>query len=160
GRPRRRKLLRVILDSRLRLPIESRVVQSCDKDVIVFCSFANEQKRAALEKHGVIVEKLPNAADPDGRPDMSAVFRRLGEREITSVMVEGGAAINAACLTAGVIDKLWLFYAPRIVGGEGAVPFLSSEARGMSGPMQLKNIEVHRFGNDLAVEGYLRDPYE
>ena len=160
GRPRRRKLLRVILDSRLRLPIESRVVQSCDKDVIVFCSFANEQKRAALEKHGVIVEKLPNAADPDGRPDMSAVFRRLGELEITSVMVEGGAAINAACLAAGVIDKLWLFYAPRIVGGEGAVPFLSSEARGMSGPMQLKNIEVHRFGNDLAVEGYLRDPYE
>ncbi len=161
GRARRRNLLRVILDSRLRLPIESRVVQTCDKDVIVFCSFADEHKRTALEKHGVTVEQLPSeAALSNGRPDMTAVFRRLGEMDITSVLVEGGAMINWACLQAGVIEKVWLFYAPKILGGEGAVPFLSPGHAQMSGPLKIKNIELHRFGDDFALEGYLRDPYE
>ena len=169
GRPRRRKLLRVILDSRLRLPIESRVVQTCDKDVIVFCAFGEEKKRAELEKHGVIVEQvqLPalqvvggrDALPHDGRPDLAEVFRRLGAMDITSALVEGGAMVNWACLKAGVIDKVWLFYAPKLLGGEGSVPFLSSGHSQMSEATRVKNITLHRFGDDFAVEGYLRDPY-
>jgi diaminohydroxyphosphoribosylaminopyrimidine deaminase / 5-amino-6-(5-phosphoribosylamino)uracil reductase len=169
GRPRRRKLLRVILDSRLRLPIESRVLQTCDKDVVVFCAFGEEKKRAELEKHGVIVEQvqLPalqvvggrDALPHDGRPDLAEVFGRLGAMEIISVLVEGGAMVNWACLRAGVIDKIWLFYAPKLLGGEGSVPFLSSGHRQMSEATRVKNITLHRFGDDFAVEGYLRDPY-
>jgi diaminohydroxyphosphoribosylaminopyrimidine deaminase/5-amino-6-(5-phosphoribosylamino)uracil reductase len=170
GRPRRRKLLRVILDSRLRLPIGSRVVQTCDKDVIVFCAFGEEKKRAELEKHGVIVEQvqLPalqviggrDALPHEGRPDLTEVFRRLGTMQITSVLVEGGTMVNWACLRANVIDKLWLFYAPKLLGGEGSVPFLSSGHAQMSEATRVKNIALHRFGDDFAVEGYLRDPYE
>ena len=168
-RPRRRKLLRVILDSRLRLPVESRVVRTCDKDVIVFCSFGEEKKRTELEKHGVIVEQVQlaglqvvggaDAVPHDGRPDLAKVFRRLGEMEMTSVLVEGGAMVNSACLRAGVIDKLWLFYAPRLLGGDGSVPFLSSGHAQMSEAPRVKNVTLHRFGDDFAVEGYLRDPY-
>jgi diaminohydroxyphosphoribosylaminopyrimidine deaminase/5-amino-6-(5-phosphoribosylamino)uracil reductase len=170
GRPRRRKLLRVILDSRLRLPIESRVVQTCDKDVIVFCAFGEEKKRAELEKRGIIVEQvqLPalqvvggrHALPHDGRPDLPEVFRRLGALEITSVLVEGGAMVNWACLQAGVIDKLWLFFAPKLLGGEGSVPFLSSGHAQLSEAIRVKNIALHRYGDDFAVEGYLRDTYE
>jgi diaminohydroxyphosphoribosylaminopyrimidine deaminase/5-amino-6-(5-phosphoribosylamino)uracil reductase len=170
GRPRRRKLLRVILDSRLRLPVESRVVQTCDKDVIVFCSFGEEKKRAELEKHGVVVEQVPLAAlqvvggadavPHDGRPDLAQVFRRLGEMEITSVLVEGGAMVNWACLRTGVIDKVWLFYAPKLLGGEGSVPFLASGHTQMAEATRVKNVTLHRFGDDFALEGYLRDPYE
>ncbi len=170
GRPRRRKLMRVILDSRLRLPIESRVVQTCDRDVIVFCAFGEENKRAELERHGVIVEQVQLPAlqvvggrdviPHDGRPDLAEVFRRLGAMEIISVLVEGGAMVNWACLRAGVIDKLWLFYAPKLLGGEGSVPFLSSGHAQMSEATRVKHITLHRFGNDFAVEGYLRDPYE
>ncbi|MDT8069011.1 MAG: bifunctional diaminohydroxyphosphoribosylaminopyrimidine deaminase/5-amino-6-(5-phosphoribosylamino)uracil reductase RibD [Terriglobia bacterium] len=170
GRPRRRKLLRVILDSRLRLPIESRVVQTCDKDVIVFCAFGEEKKRAELEKRGIIVEQvqLPalqvvggrDALPHDGRPDLPEVFRRLGALEITSVLVEGGAMVNWACLQAGVIDKLWLFFAPKLLGGEGSVPFLSSGHAQLSEAIRVKNIALHRYGDDFAVEGYLRDTYE
>ena len=168
GLPRRRKLLRVILDSRLRLSVESRVVQTCDKDVLVFCSGGETKKRAELEKHGVVVEQVSPDGDPIGhgttaardesRPDLAQIFRRLGEMEITSVLVEGGAMINSACLRAGVIDKLWLFYAPKLLGGEGTVPFLSSHSQ-MSAPTEVQNLTLHRFGEDFAVEGYLRDPY-
>ena len=170
GRPRRRKLLRVILDSRLRLPVESRVVQTCDKDVIVFCAFGEEKKRAELEKHGVIVEQVQlralqlvggrDAHPQDGRPELAEVFRRLGARKIASVLVEGGAMVNWACLRAGVIDKVWLFYAPKLLGGEGSVPFLSPSHEQVSEATRVKNIALHRFGDDFAVEGYLRDPYE
>lgn len=171
GKPRRRNLLRVILDSRLRLPLESRLVKSCQNDVVVFCSFSEEKKRAALEKHGVRVEQVPLAAlevvggtlapvPHDGRPDMTQVFRRLGELEITSLLVEGGAMVNWACLQSGMVDKVWMFYAPKILGGTAAVPFLSSGFGRMSEALQVKNISLHRFGDDFAVEGYLRDVYE
>ena len=166
GKLRRRKLLRVILDSRLRLPLESRVVQTCDKDVIVFCSFGEEKKRKELEDRGVIVEQVQlaglqvvggTAAVPhDGRPDLTRVFRRLGEMDITSILVEGGAMVNSACLSAHIINKVWLFYAPKLLGGDGAVPFLSSGHSQMAEATRVKNITLHRFGDDFAVEGYLR----
>jgi diaminohydroxyphosphoribosylaminopyrimidine deaminase/5-amino-6-(5-phosphoribosylamino)uracil reductase len=167
GLPRRRNLLRVILDSRLRLPVESRVVKTCEKDVIVFCSFSEEKKRKELESRGVIVEQVQlaglqvvggaDAVPHDGRPDLTKVFRRLGEMDITSVLVEGGAMVNWACLRAGIIDKVWLFYAPKLLGGDGAVPFLSSGHSQMSEATRVKNIALHRFGEDFAVEGYLRE---
>lgn len=171
GKPRRRNLLRVILDSRLRLPLGSRVVQTCQNDVVIFCSFSEEKKRAELENRGIRVIQVPLAAleilggtlsavPHDGRPDMTQVFRRLGEMEITSVLVEGGAMVNWACLQAGVVDKVWIFYAPKILGGSGAVPFLSSGFGRMSEAMQVKNVALHRFEDDFAVEGYLRDVYE
>src|ERR1700746_2035875 len=75
GRARRRPLLRVILDSRLRVPLDSRLVQSVaaerKNDVLIFCSSADEQKKAQLEELGIRVEKLP-AVLPDGRPDLAA----------------------------------------------------------------------------------------
>ena len=171
GKPRRRNLLRVILDSRLRLPMESRVVKTCQDDVVIFCSFSEEKKRSELEKRGVRVVQVPLAAlelvggslrpvPHDGRPDMVQVFRRLGEMEITSVLVEGGAMVNWACLQSGVVDKVWLFYAPKMLGGTAAVPFLSSGFATMGDAIHVKNIVLHPFGEDFAVEGYLRDVYE
>ncbi|MGO9124463.1 MAG: bifunctional diaminohydroxyphosphoribosylaminopyrimidine deaminase/5-amino-6-(5-phosphoribosylamino)uracil reductase RibD, partial [Terriglobales bacterium] len=95
GRPRRRPLLRVILDSHLRLPLESRVVKTAREDVLVLCSFAEEKKRKLLQQRGVQVEQI---AQPtvEGHPDLTAVARHLGEREITSLMIEGGAMVNWA----------------------------------------------------------------
>ena len=164
GTPRRRPLLRVILDSRLRLPIESRLVQSVTaerkNDVLVFCSSAEDQKKTELEKLGVRIEKIPTL-EMDGRPDLPAILRRLGELEITSLMIEGGATVNWAALAAGVVDKVFLYYAPKILAGTGSVPFAAGAGfRHMSQAAQVKHLHLHRFGEDFAVEGYLRDPYE
>jgi len=159
GLPRRRPLLRVIVDSHLRLPHTSRLAQTANDDVLVFCSFAEEKKKQQLIKRGIEVEQVAPAG-VDGRPELAAICRRLAEREITSVMIEGGALVNWAALASGVADKIFFYYAPRILAGTGSVPFAAGPGfRRMSEAAHLKWFRLHRFGEDFAVEGYLRDPY-
>lgn len=161
GKPRRRPLLRVILDSHLRLPLESRLVQSVlratgeESDVLVFSSVGDEEKKGQLERRGIRVEQV--AAATHGRPDIHAVLRRLGQLEITSVMIEGGAAVNGTALASAVVDKVFLYYAPLIMGGTESIPFAIGP--GLQATLQAHSLHLHRFGEDIAVEGYLRDPY-
>ena len=165
-RPRRRPLLRVILDSCLRLPVESRPVQSAAKernsDVLVFTAWSakhgiNRTKKSQLEKLGIRIETV--SAAPDGRPDLHAVLRRLAQLEITNVMIEAGSAMNATALAAAAIDKIFFYYAPTILGA-GSVAFASGPALDhFTIAAHLKNVRLHRFGDDIGVEGYLRDPY-
>lgn len=161
GLPRRRPLLRVVLDSRLRLPLESRLVKTAKGDVLVLCSFAEEKKKHELEQRGVRIEQVQLGSKfNDGRPDLNRVAEQLGEMEITSLLIEGGALVNWAALAAGVVDKVFLYYAPKILAGAGSVPFAGGEGfRRVTEAAQVKNISLHRFGEDFAVEGYLRDPY-
>lgn len=159
GLPRRRPLLRVIVDSRLRLPPESRVVKTAKDDVLVLCSFAEEKRKRELQDQGIRVEQVPVGVG-DGRPDMAQIVRRLGTMEITSLLVEGGAMINGAALASGIVDKVFLYYAPKILAGTGSVPFATGPGFAhMSDAAGVKAIRLHRFGEDFAVEGYLRDPY-
>lgn len=159
GQSRRRPLLRVILDSRLRLPLESRVVQTAHDDLLVLCSFAEEKKRKQLVKRGVRVEQIPKPTS-EGHPDLAAVVRHLGENEITSLLIEGGSIVNWAALASNIVDKVFLYYAPRILGGAGSVPLAGGAgfAR-LSDAAQVNCVSIHHFGEDFAVEGYLKDPY-
>jgi diaminohydroxyphosphoribosylaminopyrimidine deaminase / 5-amino-6-(5-phosphoribosylamino)uracil reductase len=159
GRPRGRPLLRVILDSRLRLPLESRVVKTANEDLLVLCSFAEEKKRKQLQERGVWVEQIPQPT-LEGHPDLTGVVKHLGEREITGLMIEGGSMVNWAALSSGIVDKIFFYYAPKILGGTGAVPFSAGAGFAHLGEAaQVKSIRLHRFGEDFAVEGYLKDPY-
>ncbi|MGB9121434.1 MAG: bifunctional diaminohydroxyphosphoribosylaminopyrimidine deaminase/5-amino-6-(5-phosphoribosylamino)uracil reductase RibD [Candidatus Angelobacter sp.] len=156
---RRRPLLRVILDSRLRCPLESRLIKTAKDDVLIFCSFAEEKKRHQLEEHGIRVDQVPLGSS-DGRPDLARIVDRLGELEITSLLIEGGALVNWTALATGVVDKIFLYYAPKILAGGGSVPFAGGEGfRRLNEAAQVKDIVLHRFGEDFAVEGYLRNPY-
>jgi diaminohydroxyphosphoribosylaminopyrimidine deaminase/5-amino-6-(5-phosphoribosylamino)uracil reductase len=159
GLSRRRPLLRVIVDSLLRLPLESRVVKTAQDDVLVLCSFAEESKKKRLLDHGIRVEQVPYAST-DGRPSMDGVAKRLGELEITSMIIEGGATVNGAAIASGIVDKVFLYYAPKILAGTGAVPFASGPGfQKMSDAAYVRSLRLHRFGEDFAVEGYLKDPY-
>ncbi len=174
GLPRRRPLLRVVLDSKLRIPLESRLVQTANQDLMVCCSFVEEKKKLELEQIGVRVERLPLnratelqvAGGPpvfgaDGRPDLADLIRRLGELEITSLMIEGGATVNWAALASGIVDKVFLFYAPKILAGTRSLPFAGGEGfPAISSAAHVKDLSIHRFDEDFAVEGYLKNPYE
>jgi diaminohydroxyphosphoribosylaminopyrimidine deaminase/5-amino-6-(5-phosphoribosylamino)uracil reductase len=163
GLPRRRPLLRVILDSHLRLPLDSRLVQSVasagtiKNDALVFCSSGNEKKERELEARGVRVEQLTSTAH--SRPDLHAILRRLGQLEITSVMIEGGSTVNAAALASGAVDKVFLYYAPKIMAAEGSIAFATDSLQ-LDEALRIEHVHLHRFDEDFAVEGYLRDPYE
>ena len=156
--PRRRPLLRVILDSHLRISVDSRIVASAADDLIVFCVDAADEKKDALESCGVRVERLPSG--PEKRfPDLQCVLDRLGKMQITSLLVEGGASVNWTFLKAGAVDKVWFFYAPKILGGSASVGLASGEGFGtVADAAQLRDVSLHRYGEDFAVEGYLRDP--
>jgi len=159
GLARRQPLMRVIVDSRLRCPLESRLVKKAKDDVLIFCSFAEEKKRRQLEEHGIRVEQVALGSS-DGRPDFARIIARLGELGIISLLIEGGALVNWTALATGVVDKVFLYYAPKILAGGGSVPFAGGEGfRRLSEAAQVKDIILHRFGEDFAVEGYLRNPY-
>jgi diaminohydroxyphosphoribosylaminopyrimidine deaminase/5-amino-6-(5-phosphoribosylamino)uracil reductase len=151
-------LLRVILDSHLRLPLSSRIVAGAANDLLVFCSYVDPKKKRELEARGVQVEQI--SSDSSQRLDIRKVLRHLGEIQITSLIIEGGASVNAAALAAGIVDKVFLYYAPKISGGD-ALPFASAmKLDPQNENLQLANVRLHRFGEDIAIEGYVRDPYQ
>jgi len=153
GLPRRRRLLRVVMDSRLRLPLRSRLVRSVQEDVLVFTRADERSAKArALARAGVQVVRLPRGG---ARPPLAAAVRELGRREILSVLLEAGGILNQAALEAGIVDKVRLFFAPKIAGFVGSLRG-SSQFRGLS---TLTGLSVARFSDDFAVEGYLRDVY-
>jgi len=153
GLSRRRKLLRVILDSRLRLPLKSKLAKTADEDVLVMTAQPPKNPRArALQKAGI---EIFQTRGQGGRPDLKAVLRELGKRDILSVILEAGSALNGAALASGVVDKLFLFYAAK-VAGRPDVPFALANHLALGA---LENISVHRFGPDFAIEGYLTNVY-
>jgi diaminohydroxyphosphoribosylaminopyrimidine deaminase / 5-amino-6-(5-phosphoribosylamino)uracil reductase len=153
GHPRRRPLLRVILDWGLSLSPHSRIVQSARKDVLVFTQqHANTRRVRALEKAGVEVVR---AASRNGQIHLEAVLAELGRREILSLLLEAGPTLNGAALSAGIVHKLFLFYAPKIAG-ETRVPFAIAPNLKLP-PMQ--RVRTQSFGPDIALEAYLQDAY-
>jgi diaminohydroxyphosphoribosylaminopyrimidine deaminase/5-amino-6-(5-phosphoribosylamino)uracil reductase len=160
GLPRRRPLLRVVVDSLLRMPLDCRLAKTAQNDVVIFCSFAEEKKKQALEQRGIRVEQVAVGMG-DGRPDLLRIAQRLGQMEITSLMIEGGALVNWMALASGIVDKVFLYYAPKILAGTGSVPFASGPGfKKVAEAALVKDIFIHRFGEDFAVEGYLRNPYD
>lgn len=155
SRPRRRPLLRVVLDSGLRIPIQSRLLQTAQDDVLIFCSQADEKKKQALAARGVRIEKV--ARDGDGHPDLIKVITRLGEMEITGLLIEGGARVNGAALKSGIVDKIFFYYAHTVLGGIQSVAFTSGVR--LKESIHIDSVAWHRFGEDIAIEGYLHDPY-
>jgi diaminohydroxyphosphoribosylaminopyrimidine deaminase/5-amino-6-(5-phosphoribosylamino)uracil reductase len=155
GEPRRRRLLRVVLDSRLRLPLDSRLVQTAEDDVMILCSQPNDNKKKRLEERGVRVEQILTSS-ANALPDIPSAVGILGKMQMMGLLIEGGSRVNWVALDSGVVDKVFLYYAPTILADAEAVPFASGVFR--QAP-RVKAMTVHRFGEDFAVEGYLRDPY-
>jgi diaminohydroxyphosphoribosylaminopyrimidine deaminase/5-amino-6-(5-phosphoribosylamino)uracil reductase len=157
GEPRRRPLLRAIVDSRLRTPLRSRLVKSARKDVVVFTTQPTDSPKArALARAGVEVFRVPAR---HGHADLRAVIRELGRRQILSVLLEAGAELNGAALEAGVVDKMILFYAPKIMGA-GGVPMASIPSRWFAKSPALKSLTLNAQGPDFVVQGYFHDVYK
>ena len=156
GQPRRRKLLRAVLDSRLRLPLKSNLAKSADGDLVVFTTQRSDSPKArALIRAGVEIIREPARR---GHVDLKAVLRELGKREMLNLLIEGGAELNGAALEVGIVDKMILFYAPKIMG-TGGVPMARIASRSFSKSAALKNLKLSRYGPDFAVEGYFHDVY-
>jgi diaminohydroxyphosphoribosylaminopyrimidine deaminase/5-amino-6-(5-phosphoribosylamino)uracil reductase len=91
---------------------------------------------------------------------LGEVMKDLGRREITSVLLEAGAELNGAALEAGIVDKVFLYYAPKILGGRDSLPLAAGGGiRAMKDALPVGKVRFHQFSADFAVEGYLHDVY-
>lgn len=164
GLPRRRRLLRVVMDTHLRIDRRSRLVRGAQEDVLVFtCARENAERAMALRQLGVEVVRV---RERFGRPDLRAVLAELGGRNIMSVLLESGSTLNQAALNADVVDKVRMFYAPRLAGTPVAVrhgaAFPAPTAAATASARRVRDISrvrMEQFGPDFAMEGYLRDVY-
>lgn len=145
--PRRRPLLRVVLDSTLRTPLDSQLVKSAQQDVLIFFSQASDATQQAFTERRVALQQMHAV-------ELSQVLLRLAELQITSVLLEGGATLNTSALNGDLVDKLVLFYAPKFLGA-AAVPLLHA----VQPPLALDNYSLTQFGHDFAVEAYLHNPW-
>jgi len=154
GLPRRKRLLRVILDSKLRLSPKSRIVKTSDDDLLVFTIVSVDSAKARkLQDAGVEVVR---ARTKNGRINLPTVLAEFGRRDVLSALLESGPIMNGAALNAGVVHKLFLFYAPKIAG-ENRVPFALTPKLILP---PLRNVRTQQFGPDFAIEAYLHDVYK
>ena len=158
GLPRRRPLLRVVLDSRLRTPLHSALVRSAASDVLIFCAHdAPREGQAVLERAGVDVQRSPHTA-----VKLESVLQELTQRGIRSLLLEAGTEINGSFLAENLVDKVVLYFAERELGAD-AIPF----ARGVASPYtlqrRLSGLTRAAFSDanseDIRITGYLHDPW-
>ena len=150
GLPRRRPLVRVVLDEEVRLSPESQLAASTSKAPVIV--FGNERANHAdvLRAQGV---EIVNST----RGDLPGVLRELGSRSIQSVLVEGGSTIAGEFIDAGLVNKVTFLIAPKIIGGVTAPSSIGgSGVATMSEALELERLIVIRRGNDVEVTGYPR----
>jgi diaminohydroxyphosphoribosylaminopyrimidine deaminase/5-amino-6-(5-phosphoribosylamino)uracil reductase len=151
GLRRRRPLLRVVLDSALRMPLNSKMVATAHDDVVLFTVSKDEARIRELQSRGVRVEVLPAEA---GRVPLAKVLDKLGEEGILTLLTETGTRLNTALLAGGLVDRVHLFVSPQIMGSDAVPAF-----RGMAHAIHMAEVEVERYENDLGLCSLLKDPW-
>ncbi|MFC4599132.1 bifunctional diaminohydroxyphosphoribosylaminopyrimidine deaminase/5-amino-6-(5-phosphoribosylamino)uracil reductase RibD [Cohnella hongkongensis] len=142
---------RIVVDSRLSLPETARVLNDAAPTIVLTTLRADESKAERLRRLGAEVLRCGDGE----RVDLPAAMRALGQKGIGSVLLEGGGVLNGAMLEADLVDKMMLFYAPIIVGGEGApAAFSHAGPSEMSAALRLTCVSTQSYGDDWCVTGY------
>ena len=157
-RRRGRDPIRVVLDSRLRLPLKARLLHldSPSPTWLATTAAAPRDKIQALEAQDVTVLVLPEAG---GRVGLAPLLEELGRRRVQSLLVEGGAEVLGAFFDQNLVDKFYFFYAPKFLGGQEALSVIGGTGAGrLAEACQARDLSLRRVGPDLLVCGYLSEP--
>ncbi len=152
--PTKKRWHRVVLDSRLRFPIEARMLKKPENgQVLIFSGQEiSGRKIKQLKEKGVKVVQVPSA---NGQVDLKAVLEELGGQQISSVLVEGGAGILTSFLRSKLADKVFFFLSPKLIGGEKALtPFEGPGVDSMAKALKLKRVRHFQINKDIIIEGY------
>ena len=155
GLPRSRPLLRIVLDSQLRLPLDSKMLQSARDDLLlVTTSAAPADRRHALESRGAQVQVFDG---PGGRTDLRRVVGFLAAQKYLSLVIEAGSKVNWSALESEIADKIFFYYGPKILGGMQSLPMAGGIGRRRRvDAIHVENITLHSIAKDeFAVEGYI-----
>ncbi|RPH52534.1 MAG: bifunctional diaminohydroxyphosphoribosylaminopyrimidine deaminase/5-amino-6-(5-phosphoribosylamino)uracil reductase RibD [Desulfobacteraceae bacterium] len=154
-----RNPVRIILDSRLSISEDAIVLQqNSGSDTIIIVSdsaldAAQLRKKSKLEEKGI---KIIESPERGGLIDLDFLMGKLGSTGITSVLIEGGSRVIASAFSAGIVDKIFFFFAPRILGGDGVTICSGPGPVLMSDSIPVKDVHVQKVGDDIMIEGYIR----
>ncbi len=146
--------VRVIVDSTARLPINARIVATASqvRTILAVTEHASEEKCKALQDKGIEIIKLPGKKK---RVDVTELMKKLAELELTAVLVEGGGTLNYSLLEESLVDKIFAFIAPLIIGGQDSpTPFSGDGVSNLKKAWPVENIELKQFDQDLLLIGY------
>jgi diaminohydroxyphosphoribosylaminopyrimidine deaminase/5-amino-6-(5-phosphoribosylamino)uracil reductase len=147
--------LRVVFDSKLRIPLTAKVLtlKAKGSTLIFTTTDAPPAQKALIEHHGAEVHVLKK--DDHGHVDLREAVTFLAERQITSILIEGGGEIAASAIEAGIVDKLYYFIAPLVIGGKNSIPAVGGTgAKKLQNVFHLKDMTFRQVGEDLLVEGH------
>jgi len=145
---------RIILDSQLRIPEDARVIGNSPlKAIIATTELAARDKIERLEKKGVRILILDSK---QGRVDLKNCLSKLGEMEMTTLLVEGGNQVNGSFLDEGLIDKILLFLSPKLIGDREALGIFGGSGKAtLKEAIPMNELRVRRIGEDILIEGYV-----
>jgi diaminohydroxyphosphoribosylaminopyrimidine deaminase/5-amino-6-(5-phosphoribosylamino)uracil reductase len=149
--------IRIVLDTRLRISEKAKLLRlhSRSDTILVIGDSVEKDKKGRLEKSGARIIEMPVKND---LIDLDRLMDRLGSLGITSLLIEGGGRVIASALSAGIVDKIYFFYAPKILGGDDGIPICKGPgADVMNHCIAVKDIRVRRFGDDVMIEGYIQN---
>jgi diaminohydroxyphosphoribosylaminopyrimidine deaminase/5-amino-6-(5-phosphoribosylamino)uracil reductase len=154
--PRRRPLMRVILDTYLRTPVDSNLIQSAEQDVWLFCAqHAPADRVAALEAAGACITRVNST---ENGLDLADALEHLHRAKILSVLLEAGSALNGAFLRGHLVDRVILYFAELELGPD-AIPFARNGPNPFALQQELLHLETQAIGNDIRISGLLHDPW-
>lgn len=147
--------IRIVVDSSLRIPINSKVVNQINKakTIIVTTTKANKDKINSLENKGVkvIISKLK-----DNRVDLEDMMIKLGKLKIDSILLEGGSSLNFSALSKNLVDKIQVYIAPKLIGGETSkTPIGGSGIEMLKDVFKVKDMTFESIGEDVLIQGYV-----
>ena len=153
GRPLSRQPLRVVVDSQCRTPLSSQLLRQPGATIVACAVGAPEANIQGLERAGAVVLRLP--ADPDGRVSLKPLLEDLGARNVVNLMVEGGGTLSGSLFDDGLVDKVYVFIAPVIIGGAAASsPVAGLGIERMDQAWKIRNAASRVVGADWLVVGY------
>lgn len=147
--------VRIIVDSKGRIPLNAKILNIKDASgtILATTDAINDEKEKELEALGV---KIIKTKANNNRVSLSELMVKLGEMKIDSILLEGGSSLNFSALEEGIVDKVQAFIAPKIIGGENAKTPVGGEGiQLVNNAIQLHNIDVKKFGQDILIEGEL-----
>ena len=155
GIPEPKDPIRIVIDGNLDIPLTSNIVQTSKKQktIIFTAKTGNEEKLNYLIEAGIEIVTVNGDSQ---NLDLKAVLAQLGSRGITSLLVEGGAQINASFLENELVDKILCFIAPKIVGGMAPSPVAGQGVAVMKNAYQFSKVEIEKIGDDTLIKAYAR----
>ncbi len=145
--------LRIVVDSNLRIPLKSRLL---GEGTLIATLKGNGNTEKALKLTALGAEIIETTAKKN-RVDLKNLLKMLAKRNISSILIEGGSELNSSVLDAELVDKVIIFYAPKIIGGAKAPGMVGGEGRKfITEAIQLENISTKRIDQDLMLEGYIK----